>query len=141
MCTERLICIDFGLTHNYNGFKIYTKMQYKHLSEPWFTLVGLGLKSVEGRLDKGQFATLEPGHAITWYNDSLGHKREFTTVITRITKYNSFKAYLSKESLRKCLPAYGIDTVLQGVKVYREYYSAADERKHGVLAFEMQLTA
>jgi ASC-1-like (ASCH) protein len=26
-----------------------------HLSEPWFTLISLGLKKVEGRLNKGKF--------------------------------------------------------------------------------------
>ena len=108
----------------------------KHLSEPWFTLVGLGLKTVEGRLDKGQFATMQPGTVITWYNDNL----EFRTVVTRVAKYGSFGEYLRKEGLRKCSPAFGVGTVAQGVEVYRQFFSAADERKHGVLALELEFT-
>lgn len=115
-------------------------MQRKHLSEPWFTLMGLGIKSIEGRLDKGYFATVQPGDVIVWYNDSLGQLREFTTVITKVTKYKSFKAYLTKESLRKCLPAYGINTMVQGIKVYREFYSAADEKQYGVVAIALANT-
>lgn len=90
-------------------------MQRKHLSEPWFTLIGLGIKSVEGRLDKSYFATVQPEDVVMWYNDSMGQLREFLTVITRVTKYKTFKAYLSKESLRRCVPAYGINTVSQGI--------------------------
>ncbi len=77
-------------------------MQRKHLSEPWFTLIGLGIKSVEGRLDKSYFATVHPEDVVMWYNDSMGQLREFLTVITRVIKYKTFKAYLSKESLRRC---------------------------------------
>ncbi len=113
--------------------------QRKHLSEPWFTLVGLGIKTVEGRLDKGYFATVTPGTVITWYNDDLGDPREFSTVIRRATKYSSFKAFLHKESLSRCLPSPGISTIQKGVRVYGNYYSASEERKFGILAFEMQL--
>lgn len=36
----------------------------KRVSEPWFTLIGMGLKQVEGRLNKGDFARLETGDVI-----------------------------------------------------------------------------
>ena len=31
----------------------------KNLSEPWFTLIKLGLKKCEGRLNKGDFAKMK----------------------------------------------------------------------------------
>ena len=31
----------------------------KNLSEPWFSLIKLGLKTVEGRLNKGDFKELK----------------------------------------------------------------------------------
>ena len=31
----------------------------KHLSEPWFSLIKLGIKTVEGRLNKGVFSKIK----------------------------------------------------------------------------------
>ena len=40
-------------------------MKYeKHLSEPWFSLVKLKIKTVEGRLNKGIFVNLKVGDII-----------------------------------------------------------------------------
>ena len=36
---------------------IYTK----HLSEPWFSLIRIGVKTCEGRLNTGDFAEMEDG--------------------------------------------------------------------------------
>ncbi|CAL8461123.1 g654 [Coccomyxa elongata] len=44
----------------------------KTVSEPWFTLISMGLKQVEGRLMKGNFTRLETGDVILWENDELG---------------------------------------------------------------------
>ena len=40
-------------------------MEYtKHLSEPWFSLVSLKLKTVEGRLNNKVFKEMKPGDTI-----------------------------------------------------------------------------
>lgn len=111
----------------------------KHLSEPWFTLVGAGAKTVEGRLAKGSFAQMAPGDVIVWYNDDWGFPREVRTRITRVTRHATFRRYLAQEGLRKCLPAPGVRTLAQGVRVYRMFYPADEERRHGVLAIQLQL--
>ena len=36
----------------------------KHLSEPWFSLIKLKLKTVEGRLNKGDFSKMLVGDNI-----------------------------------------------------------------------------
>ena len=36
----------------------------KNLSEPWFSLIKLRIKKVEGRLNKGTFAELQKGEII-----------------------------------------------------------------------------
>ena len=76
----------------------------KHVSEPWFTLIGKGDKTIEGRLCKGSFAELREGDMIVWFNDDFGYRREAPTVITRIRKHPTFRQYLEKETLKRCLP-------------------------------------
>jgi hypothetical protein len=47
--------------------KIRNKMEPKYvenLSEPWFTLIQLGLKTVEGRKNKGKFKEMKVGDII-----------------------------------------------------------------------------
>ena len=62
----------------------------KNLSEPWFSLIKIGKKKVEGRLNKGDFSLMKIGDIIQWDNDSLGFKRSFITKIKKINHYNNF---------------------------------------------------
>lgn len=49
-------------------------MKYiEHVSEPWFSLILLGIKKVEGRLNKGRFGEMKEGDIIEWYNDDFNH--------------------------------------------------------------------
>jgi ASC-1-like (ASCH) protein len=36
----------------------------KHLSEPWFSLIKIGAKTCEGRLNKGEFSIMKKGDKI-----------------------------------------------------------------------------
>lgn len=113
------------------------KTYRKTVSEPWFTLIGLGIKTVEGRLCKGEFARMKQGDVVVWENGDLGFPREVRTRIVRVDRYDDFREYLTSEGLRACLPAFGVDSVDVGVDVYRRFYSVADEREHGVLAIRL----
>jgi ASC-1-like (ASCH) protein len=44
----------------------------KNLSEPWFSLIKLRIKKVEGRLNKGDFANMNIGDFILFTNNELG---------------------------------------------------------------------
>lgn len=66
----------------------------KRVSEPWFTLIGMGLKQVEGRLNKGDFARLETGDVIVWDNDELGFTRTCETCVNGMAHYRTFRTYL-----------------------------------------------
>jgi ASC-1-like (ASCH) protein len=82
------------------------KMEPKYvenLSEPWFTLIQLGLKTVEGRKNKGIFKEIKVGDIIEWKNDNF-KPRSFLTQITGKAEYPNFKTYLETEGLEKCLP-------------------------------------
>lgn len=111
--------------------------QYKKdVSEPWFSLIKIGKKTVEGRLGKNEFAEMKEGDIITFINKQMPFERQFHVKITQINNYNTFREYLSTEGLDKSLP--GIDTIEQGVEVYYQYYKA-DEGKYPVRAIHMEL--
>jgi len=76
----------------------------KHLSEPWFTLIKIGLKKVEGRLNDGVFAKMRPGDKILFFNTDFNFKREIIVTINSLNYYNNFKTYLENETLERALP-------------------------------------
>ena len=117
----------------------YNKMDIKyieHLSEPWFSLISLGLKTVEGRKNKGKFKEMKVGDIIQWTNDDFDNR----TVLTKITKkveYDTFADYLNNEGLEKCLP--GMPSLEHGLSVYFKYFTKEDETKYGVIAIHLEL--
>jgi ASC-1-like (ASCH) protein len=108
----------------------------KTLKEPWFSLIKLGLKTVEGRLYKNEFANMKKRDIIIFENNDFD-KRKITVKITKIKKYNTFQEYLEKEKLENCLP--GFDSINDGVDVYYKYYSKEDEHKYKVVAIRMKI--
>jgi ASC-1-like (ASCH) protein len=43
----------------------------KNLSEPWFSLIKIGLKTCEGRLNKGDFSLMKKGDYIIFENNDF----------------------------------------------------------------------
>lgn len=111
----------------------------KHLSEPWFSLMAVGCKTVEGKLNCGDWTSIQKGDQIDWYNDDFGLKREFRTVILSKRVYQSFTSYLITEGLNKTLPT--IENLEDGLKIYYLYYKPKDEEKHGIVALELQVVS
>ena len=110
----------------------------KHLSEPWFSLIKLGIKKCEGRLKKGDFADIKKGDYIIFKNNDFGFIRSYRVKIISIINYNTFKEYLKNESLEKCLP--GIDTLEQGINIYYKYYTKEDEEQYKIVAIRLKVT-
>jgi len=108
----------------------------KNVFEPWFSLIKIGKKKVEGRLNKSDFNKMKRGDIIVFNNNELGFDRSFKVVVKYITKYQNFKDYLEAEHLYRCLP--GIDTIDQGLNVYYKYYSKNDEESNGIVAITMK---
>ena len=106
------------------------------VSEPWFTLISMGLKSVEGRKNKGRFKEMKVGDVILWRNNDFT-PREVLTKITGKAEYNTFKEYLETEGLDKCLP--GIKSIDIGLSVYYKYFTKEDEKEFGVIAIRLEL--
>lgn len=109
----------------------------KHLSEPWFSLIKIGAKKCEGRLNKGDFSEMKKGDFIIFQNNDFGFPRSFRCKITSIHNYSSFENYLETETLEKCLP--GIDTIEEGISIYYKYYKKEDEEEYHIRAIRLKV--
>ena len=121
---------------NNKYYKMDAKKYIENVSEPWFTLISLGLKTVEGRKNKGRFKEMQVGEIIEWTNNDF-NPRSTLTRITRKQEYNTFKEYLETEGLDKCLP--GITSLDNGLSVYFKYFTKEDEKEFGVIAIGLEL--
>lgn len=107
-----------------------------HVSEPWFSLISLGIKTIEGRKNKGIFKELKIGDVIEWFNNDF-NDREVKTKIIDKRVYKTFKEYLEKEGIEKTVP--GQLNLEQGLNVYYKYYSEESVKDCGVVAIELEL--
>lgn len=105
----------------------------KNVQEPWFSHIKSGKKKVEGRLNKSWVSTLQKIDRIIWADADS----QFSTIVEDLKHYGSFKEMLEKEGIQNVLP--GIDTIEDGVQIYRKFYSEADEKKFGVIGIHLKL--
>ncbi|XP_057458773.1 uncharacterized protein LOC130749436 isoform X2 [Lotus japonicus] len=96
-----------------------------HVQEPFLTHLKDGLKTIEGRCARGKHNRIEVGNLIL-FNESLVFE------VQGVRRYASFFDMLEAESLEKVLP--GVESVEEGVKVYRRFFTEEKERENGVLA-------
>jgi ASC-1-like (ASCH) protein len=110
----------------------------EHLSEPWFSLIVLGLKTIEGRKNKDRFKEMKIGDVVEWVNTDFEERKVITRIIGK-TEYSTFAEYLENEGLEKCLPGmekYGLE---HGLSVYFKYFTKEDEKTFGVVAVKLEL--
>lgn len=116
---------------------------YKDLSEPHFTNVCLGKKTIEGRPASGSFGSALVGDIITFYNDISGKRRECTVVITEISHHGSFLKMMKAHTLKKVLP--DAATYLEGLKEYSKFYphlvdpGTLNEKEGNILGITLRL--
>ncbi len=103
-------------------------MKEINVSEPWFSYLKNKKKKIEGRLNKGTFASLEKGEIVKFVNN----KDSFKAKIKKIVKYNSFEEYLTQEGLKRTLP--NIKTIEEGCDIYYKYYTKEQEREYKIVA-------
>ena len=111
----------------------------KHVSEPWFSVMAIGCKTIEGRLHRDDWAKMEEGEQIDWYNHDFGLKREFRTVIVKKKIYPCLTSYLTIEGLQKTLVT--IDNLKDGLQIYHIFYKPKDEEEYGIVAFELKVVS
>ena len=112
-------------------------MEYrKKVSEPWFSLIKNGEKTVEGRLDKGDWGRMEEREKIIFFNNN----EEFKVRINSIKKYKSIEKMIISEKLKNILP--GIRTIKEGVKIYEDppiNFNEEKQKMYGVIAIKFTI--
>ena len=122
------------------------------VQDPWFSAIARGTKTVEGRLNKGKFAEMRAGTVLSISKSvkskssvkspissskSSPRPRTVVAIVTKVVRYPNFEQYLSCEGLNRTLP--GLLSIKEGVDVYRQFYSAQDEQRYGVVAVHVTL--
>jgi len=88
----------------------------EYISEPWFTLIKLGIKKCEGKISENTCRKMKRGDIIKFTNNDFGKERSCMVEIRFTRFYNTFKDLLLHETLDMCLP--GIDSIEEGLNVY-----------------------
>ncbi|XP_027340430.1 uncharacterized protein LOC113853920 isoform X2 [Abrus precatorius] len=96
-----------------------------HVQEPFFKQLNDGLKTIEGRCASGKYSRIESGSLIL-FNKSVVFE------VQGVRWYPTFNDMLEAENLEKVLP--GVQSVEEGVQVYRRFYTEEKEHENGVLA-------
>ncbi|CAH2055213.1 unnamed protein product [Thlaspi arvense] len=116
-----------------------------HVQEPYFTQLKDGLKSTEGRCAVGDYMRSDSltsfilvtfvcplrisSGAFILFNKCL------LLQVQDVRQYTSFSEMLRVEGLAKVLP--GVESIEEGVGVYRNFYPQEKERMNGVVAIRV----
>lgn len=104
-----------------------------NVSQPWFSHIVCGSKTIEGRLNTGKFKQFMIGDIMKVCCDHL-----FVYVkINDIVHYKSFEDLLNHNEINKVLPKVG--SVQKGVEEYRKFYKMEQETQYGVLAIHFNI--
>lgn len=106
-----------------------------------------GRKTIEGRLNKGKFASYRVGDVVSLRRDFRdkngvlhdGEPGAAQVTITAIRRYGSFLDMVTCEGFTKVIPSAA--SAREAAEVYNRYYSAKDQAVYGVLAIEIALSA
>jgi len=107
---------------------------HNHRAEPYFTFVKSGQKTIEGRIKKGWYRFVKPGDHIIVYNEEETDLVE--VCVKGVRTYPSIRGMLEQESIKKLLP--DVETVGQGIKAYKRFYTDKQQREFGVVAIEVE---
>lgn len=102
-----------------------TAINELHVQEPFFLQLKDGQKTIEGRCAVGNYNRIGSGSLIIF-------NRCLVFEVQDVHRYSSFSEMLGAESLAKVLP--GVETIEEGVQIYRKFYTEETERTNGVLA-------
>ncbi len=99
------------------------------LQEEYLRAIAEGKKKVEGRLYDEKRQGIKPGDTIIFENKLM-------CVVKDVRVYSSFREMLESEGIENVLP--GVESVEEGIMVYRRFYSEEKEKKYGVAAIEVE---
>lgn len=108
------------------------------ISEPYFSLILRGVKTVEGKKGTEKWKYLKVGDIITFTNND----RKFNAEVTNINRYYgryALENYLMTETLEKTLP--GIKTIEQARTVYLSHpisWTQEEIEEYGIMAIHVR---
>lgn len=102
-----------------------------NVQEPYFTFIIEGKKTVEGRLNKGKFAEMQPGDML-----KINHQAEYNIIAKN--EYKIFAEMIAAEGIKNVIP--DKETVAEAVGVYYQFFSKEDEERCGVVAIKIAPT-
>ena len=106
---------------------------HNHRTEPYFSFVKNGQKTIEVRIAKGKYKDINIDDQFIVHNDDETDLVEVKIIAIR--KYSSIKELLEHEDLHKILPnAKSID---EGIGTYKKFYTGEQEKQFGVVAIEI----
>jgi ASC-1-like (ASCH) protein len=97
--------------------------------EPYYSFCLQGKKTVEGRLNKGKFRTVEIGDIL-----KISDSADFE-VIDKKT-YSNFKDMIINEGIENLVP--DKKNIEEALGVYYEFYTSEQEKEFGVVAFRIK---
>lgn len=97
-----------------------------NVQEPYKTLMLIGEKKIEARLNKGKFWSLKIGDSLRF--DDTGEVFE----VRDLTYYSAFQVMLEQEGLKNVLP--WVRSIEEWVAVYHKFYTLEQETEFWVVA-------
>jgi len=106
-------------------------MKEVRVRQPWFDYISLGIKTVEGRLNRGFWKNLNVGEILLFTNGANRVER----TISGIKIFKDFgEAYDHYEN--KLIPN---STREKSIQIYNKIYSDRDINTHGVVCIELEI--
>ncbi|WP_457614510.1 HisA/HisF-related TIM barrel protein [Methanopyrus sp.] len=105
------------------------RVHHMGLEEEYLNLIKEGRKTVEGRVKDDKRARIKPG-------DKILFNRRLLVKVVDVREYDSFEEMLREEGLKNVLP--NVNSIEEGIEIYRRFYSSGKEKMFGVLAIEIE---
>ncbi|KAG6554005.1 hypothetical protein Mapa_004922 [Marchantia paleacea] len=118
--------VEFGVHLKELSQRVRFRM---HCQEPYFSQLKDGIKTVEGRCASGDYSKIQVG-------DFLLVNQSLILTVQDVKRYSTFEEMLEIEGLSSVLP--GVATIIEGVQVYRKFYSEVREKEAGVVGIHVQ---
>lgn len=113
--------------------KIYERTIQNYEPTPWLNWIEQGIKTYEGRLNKGDWLNLKIGDTIIW-SDKKG--KRIKTTVTNLKYYSDFGEAF-QDLKEKLIPIPNI-TVYDAKKLYWKFFNQKDIEKYGVIAIGVE---
>jgi ASC-1-like (ASCH) protein len=101
-----------------------------NVQEPYYSFIINGQKIVEGRLNKGKFASIQKGDILVLAPENI----EFNVVEKNI--YKSFIAMIESEGVENVIP--DKTSIEEATNVYYKFYTKEQEKEFGVAAIKIK---